>query len=313
MGKIIASLTGVLLSLIILSFLNKKESNETIKEQPIVFALPPFLEEKIHNEFEEMKLDKIEFIEVPQIRDSNVGSDVLDDLESRMPPNHIYRDVDRITWAHETTHGLNSRLRQKYDEDRYEYHMVVLDEKLVYQSRSGYNAFYVLEGKSVILKEPDITISDVAKRIPQNLRGNVYNLYLIRSQSDWNNSPLYLYDEWVAYSNGSACRSDLRIRDRIETVRYMFEFLVYCNYVCIVSDTHDVRLLRFNKWQIERSLKLLKDNNFDFKILDLSNFYKDEFYKIAFYWNQTSNEPEIRDFWLNRYGQDWVDSLSIAD
>ena len=38
---------------------------------------------------------------------------VLDDLESRMPAQHPYRDRDRITWAHETTHGLNSYIRNR--------------------------------------------------------------------------------------------------------------------------------------------------------------------------------------------------------
>ena len=50
--------------------------------------------------------------EVPPIREvPDSLSVVLPDLESRMPEDHAYRSHNFVNWAHETTHGLNSRIR----------------------------------------------------------------------------------------------------------------------------------------------------------------------------------------------------------
>lgn len=135
-------------------------------------------------------------INVEPLRTVNISGS-LGDIESHLPPNHPYKDTDRVTWGHEGTHGVNSRIRNSLD------------------SRS--NAFYVLDNKAFTAEEPDFKLSDLANTIPQNLRGKVYKMYLIDQQRYWNNEPLYVLDELSAYCNGSQVGIDELVgHDRIE-------------------------------------------------------------------------------------------------
>jgi hypothetical protein len=121
-----------------------------------------------------------EWVTIPPIRQSGLPG-LLGELEDRMPAQHIYRDDDRITWAHETTHGLNSRIRNQHG--------------------SGVNAVYLYGCGAVVLKEPPVTIAQVAAAV--NDRGRLFDLYLVKQRQDWNNQPLYIVDEMVSYLNGA--------------------------------------------------------------------------------------------------------------
>jgi hypothetical protein len=121
--------------------------------------------------------------QVPPLR--RVGKLVksLADIECRMPTRHIYRAADKSTWAHETTHGLNSRLRNAVS--------------------GKVNAFYVLDGKAAIIKEPAIRLSFVANSTPRAFRTGRWQLYAVQQQRYWDSEPLYILDEWTAYLNGA--------------------------------------------------------------------------------------------------------------
>jgi hypothetical protein len=140
----------------------------------------------------------------PPIRDVGNLGPIVTDVESHLYAGHPYRDADRITWVHEGSHGVSSLLRNKW----------------------GCPAFYVLQNRAVLMPEPRTTLSAVAGRVPQSLRGEVYNLYLIQMQQWWNNQPSFVFDEWVAYTNGAEARRRLGIPDREETLRYASEFIV---------------------------------------------------------------------------------------
>ncbi len=163
--------------------------------------------------------DLLHFVDVPVIQ-SNVSASlgaVLGDIESRMPKGHQYSAQDKVTWAHETTHGINNSVRNANR-----------------KSSSRINAFYVLDGKALILDEPPVKISDIANNIPVVLRGdNTYNLYVIKQQKDWNDIPLYLFDEASAYTNGALTRTDLKISGFNSETQFMWELLVYSSYVAI--------------------------------------------------------------------------------
>jgi hypothetical protein len=93
-----------------------------------------------------------------------------------------YRAPERITWCHETTHGVHADLRNKY----------------------GRPAFYPGGGQCALVEAPPLTLGDVAAVVPQRLRGMRYNVYLVSQRKDWDRDPLYVWDEWVAYNNGTA-------------------------------------------------------------------------------------------------------------
>ena len=159
---------------------------------------------------------------------------ILADVESHLPAGHPYDDPDRITTVHECTHGINSLLRNRY----------------------GCPAFYVLNDRAILLHEPKTTLSAAANLVPLSLRGEVYDLYLVNAQSDWNDQPSYVFDEWTAYTNGANARQQLGIQDRQETVRYALEFCVYATCVARAANSSDPQTRAFIMWQIERVMKL---------------------------------------------------------
>lgn len=209
-----------------------------------------------------------EFENHPAIRNvTNLGK-VLSDIEEHMPEGHIYKDEDKITWGHETTHGINSNLRMKFSTKTTSLGDVQLlgtwiDDihgHKVFKSYARINGFYVLEDRAVIINEPDTTVGTVAELVPRSLRGGVYKLYMIDQAKSWNDTPLYIFDEWTAYTNGSEVRLDLGIKERSETVLYMLEFNVYALCLAQACKTEDMQFKNYLKWNIERSMKLYLDS-----------------------------------------------------
>lgn len=221
---------------------------------------------------------------------TNLGN-VLSDIESHMPAGHIYRSSDKITWTHETSHGLASNIRQKNSRAGY---CAYVDGKPVFKSADGINGFYVLNDRSVVLKEPDSTLTAVANWVPSELRGDVYNLYLVQQRRYWNSEPLYTLDEWVAYSNGSATRADLKITSRGETVQYMMEFTVYAISMAAATKTQDEDIKSFLMWHSKRVMDLYKQNQ------EFSAYSGAESY-----WNKAKNNSKLKEFCYEYFGKDW--------
>jgi hypothetical protein len=125
------------------------------------------------------------FVTVPPLRSvpaDGLGS-ILADVESRMPPGHVYANPGNPTnWAHETTHGLNSRIRTS-------------------TGRPRVNAFYVLDGRAVIFTEPRLSLARVVSLVPAEFRRDVL-------AGGWDDCPLYALDEWTAYTAGTLCGLD---------------------------------------------------------------------------------------------------------
>lgn len=166
---------------------------------------------------------------------------IVTDIERHLPAKHSYRDADKITWAHEGTHGINSQLRSKY-------------------SQPG---FYLLSNDAFTLAEPSTTIAAVAKKIPQSLRGRIYKLYCQDQQRYWNTQPTYLIDEWTAYFNGSLTRKAHKITGRAETVWHLMEMAVYATCVpysikCSdCSGCEDAELKELLRYMWEVTLRLV--------------------------------------------------------
>lgn len=116
---------------------------------------------------------------------------VLTDIEQHLNPKHgsYYSSSDNITHGHETTHGINSDIRNSL-------------------GGKGRNGFYCLEGRAFVLTEPNLRIHDVSPIIPQSIRGFRYNLYMIQQARQWDDSPTYIFDEWIAYINGTTVGID---------------------------------------------------------------------------------------------------------
>lgn len=98
---------------------------------------------------------------------------------------------DLITKGHETTHGINNWLMNNGDPPDGgdgKWHLQI--------------GLYLLDNKSVVIWEPDMKKDKVAAHVPQSLRGSRFDHYVAGAPA-WNDHPLYLWDEWVAYTNGT--------------------------------------------------------------------------------------------------------------
>ncbi|RDJ35436.1 MAG: hypothetical protein DWQ19_11510 [Crenarchaeota archaeon] len=243
-----------------------------------------------------------EWVNYPPLREvTNLGK-VLSDIESHMPAGHIYRDSDKITWAHETTHGINSNLRQKYSRS-YGGRDVwgrsawkEIDGKPVFHN-GRINGFYCLDNKAAIIEEPPTTMQAAAALVPQSLRGPVYNLYMVQQARSWGDTPLYIFDEWSAYQNGSACRADLEIQERSETVSQMLEFDVYALALAMAvkkqaPNYDDSQFKRFLMWSLDRSFKLYKGES------------RAQSYLQA--WKTSPDAEDLRQFTREYCGQEWT-------
>jgi len=144
---------------------------------------------------------------IRQFSNPQLGA-LLSDIEANMSAQHEYRTEDRITWAHETTHGISSGLRVELGE--------------------GVNGFYIPgKGVAMILREPNMKKVVVNRYVPQELRGDLWTTYMDNAQvnagmtgaqsggvmvAGWADQPLYILDELNAYISGMEVAQELRAR-----------------------------------------------------------------------------------------------------
>lgn len=250
----------LMLSLSILLVYNRKRPAAPQKptRPPEVYIdgdIPPLTEEEFEQFKEELKAEKekknipqVTWTAWPKVRSiSNLGK-ILSDIDSHMPMGHIYRDANKVTWAHETTHGINSNIRNS-----------VRDGRRV-------NGFYGLEDRAAIIEEPKTTIRRVAARVPHELQGPSFDLYLRQQTGDWNDTPLYLFDEWTAYTNGSECGRELNAEGWYYELLQAHNFNVYCMYLAMevkasCPDYDDKQFKAYIMWNVERTFRLAKAFN----------------------------------------------------
>lgn len=154
------------------------------------------------------------------------------------------------TNAHESTHRVNSDLRQIYT-----------DEACV----------YCLNGHFYHFKEPAFKKKDIIQFIPEYFRhGECYNLYImnvgIPTQWIWTNA-LYPLDEYSAYMNGSEAGMEYEImvgplKDNMVCVKNAIFMAAYASAILRCVDKYDPnypdksKLQEFVGWGIERTLGL---------------------------------------------------------
>lgn len=214
----------------------------------------------------------LKFIDVPKknkdIEDDSVYNDVLS-RQSEPFGDEAGRHVN----VHETAHGIHSDLRNEY------------------QRKLGYkcNAFYCLKGKAVILKDPNITIRDIAKYIPKNLRSYRYNLYFITQLKDWDDVPTYVLDEWNAYILGSECAvEDYQRRieiPRSDAVSGCLDFSIYA-----IAMSMAVKELDPEYWQEHPEFK--EFIKYNLKRADMAFYLGKDVFK-------SSNQEKLLDAFLN--------------
>ena len=187
----------------------------------------------------------------PTIGQTAWGTQLID-IAQHLPASYgdQYWSDDAITAGHETTHGIQAHLRN-----------------YVAPQSIGYNAFYVLGNKAAIVAEPHMRKSDIKPHIVQALRGSRYQLYL-EQQTEWDDTPLYVFDEWTAYINGAEVgvgqvESNLYKGDWTDAVMGPLEFTVYAIATAATIKDKDptyynsnMQFRCFPAWNIARAMQL---------------------------------------------------------
>ncbi len=123
----------------------------------------------------------------------NAQGAALEDIVQHLPDDQVdyYCDPDLVTCAHEVSHGIHAYLRNYFNPN---------------DARS--NAFYILSDRACFVVEPGILKHEATPFVPQSLREFRFGTY-VSGQSAWDDTPLYLWDEWNAYINGGEAALDM--------------------------------------------------------------------------------------------------------
>jgi hypothetical protein len=176
----------------------------------------------------------------------------LIDIGRHLPATYgdTYWADDGLTAGHETSHGIHAHLRN-------------------YEAPSsiGWNAFYVLGDRVAFVEEPAMRKADIKAHIPIGLRGDRYDLYL-EGQVAWDDTPLYVFDEWNSYLNGAEVavgqvQAGLYSDGWTDAVMGPLEFTVYAIATAKAAQQQDpdyfatkLQFRRFTAWNIARAMRL---------------------------------------------------------
>jgi hypothetical protein len=201
-----------------------------------------------------------------------------------------------ITASHETTHGIQAHLRN-------------------YEAPPGkVNAFYVLGGKVAFVVEPNMRKQDIKPHIAMGLRGPRYNLYL-EQQTAWDDTPLYVFDEWTAYINGAEVgvgqvQAGLYTGEWTDAVMGPLEFTVYAIATAKAIKQKDptyygsnMQFRCFTAWNIKRAMGLYEAGRL------MSQFEWDTQEQFAVKLRAAGEAEPLRQVARELWGADWTQTV----
>jgi hypothetical protein len=239
--------------------------------------------------------DGLMFLDFPEQRpaDPRAAGDGLQDIARHLPSSYgdEYYFDDQLTWAHETTHGINAELRNNYN-----------------TTGKPANGFYVMQNRGVIIIEPNCRKSDANAYVPMSLRGFRYDTYLA-GQEEWEDTPTYLFDEWVAYTNQAVVGVELVQRGLYTSggqdgVYGAMEFVTYAMALGMAVRDKDPSYFQsypqfreFLAWNAKRAMQAFRAGH----ALQPFQFSEQETYFDTL--RTAPSAQPIRDFIVQTYGQ----------
>lgn len=174
-----------------------------------------------------------DFIKVPYLgyaTEFTIYGDVIS--HSTQP----FNSLDRQTKVHETVHDINNFIRNT-------------------TQNSKDNGFYCLKGRGIIFLEPNIKKSQVKEFIPRSVRSNKFDLY-IEGSPEWENQPLYIIDEWVAYTISGMSAVEDHYNNKLyewrDSIFGTLELSIYSIALCMTIEKYDPEYWKnntnFKKW-----------------------------------------------------------------
>lgn len=229
---------------------------------------------------------------------SSAWGPIMTDVIQHLPLSYgnTYYDNDKITYTHETSHGIHSHIRNNLND-----------------TGERANGFYIPGNRAALVVEPNIRKSDIAQYVPQALRGSRFELYLIGS-SDWDDTPLYIWDEWNAYINGGEAgvelvQSNLWDAGWRDGVAGQLEFTVYGIATAMAVRDLDEQYFNSNTQFREFLAFSVKRAMDSYRVGSTLETFAWETQDN--YYNTLENSPEaadIRDFAVEIFGQRWTDT-----
>lgn len=223
--------------------------------------------------------------------------EVLTDVMQHEVPGENNNYDDKVTLSHETSHGIHSYIRNRLND-----------------TGKRANGFYVMENRAVLVEEPPIRKSKIAAFVPVPLRGMRYSTY-VTGQTSWDDTPLYIWDEWNGYVNGAAVgvnlvESGLWNAGWRDALMGPLEFVVYALATGMAVKQHasayfdsNTQFKEFLAYNIERSMDLF------FKGRVMSDF---AWATQDAYYEKFKSSPEaagMRAFVKGLYGEEWVKAV----
>ena len=128
----------------------------------------------------------------------------------------------------------------------------------------------MLHDRAAFVAEPKMHKADVAPEVPTVLQGDRYATY-VTGQTEWDDAPLYLYDEFVAYTNGAEVgvgqvQQNLYTGQWTDAVMGPLEFVAYAIATVKAASVKDppyyatnTQFLCFTAWTIQRAMHLFDE------------------------------------------------------
>jgi len=198
-------------------------------------------------------VDWIDFAPLNSRSDSGWGP-VLTEIARHCPPSQVdYYMVpgDLVASGHELSHGIHAYVRNEL-------------------GGPGQNGFFVLDDKAAVVDEPGIRKSDVVPYIPSRYHGSRYELYIL-GQVEWDDTPLYVWDEWNAYINGTEVGVNLAetgawTDGSVDVCMGPLEFVVYALAVGMATEALDpsyfatnTQFKEFLAWNTARAMDVVRE------------------------------------------------------
>jgi hypothetical protein len=206
----------------------------------------------------------------------------------------LYMDsFDRITNIHEGTHGINSFLRQQY--------------------HNKYSCYYFGENIYALLPRiNNLTLTQVANRIPHSLRDRSYQTYLVDSrnppQKSWNGyvvegqtDPEFILDELIAYSNSMiGAYQDNNKSDFVECLAISLEM---CGYSLVITQNlpsnYDHKFYKpFIKLAIQRCINYYRE-------ADRQGITNQKCWTMLYNLQNNQDTQQLRGFCKEYFGKEW--------
>lgn len=184
-----------------------------------------------------VEYQKPQFYELKPIRQVEYNYKVLNELESHMPTNHDYRSDNVVTWAHETTHGLNSHIALRFR---------------TYERR----CYYVFNNRYVILPPCKLSLQGIKYKIPPEILQDTRHLNFYFDNNTWDNAE-YVLEEWNAYIAGSMMVNESNGNDH--EILNMLIFNMYALHLALYEDNPEI--LAFIKYNTVRTRSIFLESN----------------------------------------------------